>query len=63
MTDGLDIEDRNTQGALFERLAKEYLAKEMEGPTKITTIKGLLLLSGRDCALGNIGQGWNHAVW
>lgn len=61
MIDGLDVEQRKTQGALFERLAKEHLAKEMDGPTKITTIEGLLLLSGRECSLGNISQGWNHA--
>lgn len=61
MIDGLDEEERKTQGALFERLAKEHLAKEMEGPTKIATIEGLMLLSGRECALGNVSQGWNHA--
>ncbi|KAK7951623.1 fungal-specific transcription factor domain-containing protein [Apiospora aurea] len=59
--DGLDHEERITQEALFSQLAKEYLAKEMEGPTKITTIQGLLLLSGRECAAGNVSQGWNHA--
>ena len=61
MIDGLDLEQRRTQGELFEKLAKGYLAKEMDGPAKITTIQGLLLLSGRECALGNISQGWNHA--
>lgn len=61
MIDGLDMEERRTQGDLFVRLAKEYLARELEGPTKITTIEGLLLLSGRECALGNVSQGWNHA--
>ncbi|KAK8124555.1 fungal-specific transcription factor domain-containing protein [Apiospora kogelbergensis] len=59
--DGLNQEERITQERLFSRLAKEYLAKEMEGPTKITTIQGLLLLSGRECATGNLNQGWNHA--
>lgn len=61
MIDGLDMDDKIAQGDLFERLAQEYLAKEMQGPTKITTIQGLLLLSGRECALGNVSQGWNHA--
>ncbi|QKX60436.1 uncharacterized protein TRUGW13939_07581 [Talaromyces rugulosus] len=61
MIDGLEMNDKKTQGELFERLAQEYLAKEMQGPTKITTIQGLLLLSGRECALGNVSQGWNHA--
>ncbi|KAK7989384.1 hypothetical protein PG989_009699 [Apiospora arundinis] len=59
--DGLEQGERITQERLFSRLAKEYLAKEMEGPTKITTIQGLLLLSGRECAIGNVSQGWNHA--
>jgi hypothetical protein len=61
MIDGMDLEERRTQGELFERLAKEYLGKEMDGPPKITTIQGLLLLSGRACALGSVSQGWNHA--
>ncbi|KAH8897668.1 hypothetical protein GQ53DRAFT_449273 [Thozetella sp. PMI_491] len=61
MIDGMSMEERQTQGNLFERLAKEYLAQEMEGPSKITTVQGLLLLSGRACALGNVSQGWNHA--
>ncbi|KAK8049385.1 hypothetical protein PG994_011115 [Apiospora phragmitis] len=59
--DGLEQEERITQERLFSQLAKEYLAKEMEGPNKITTIQGLLLLSGRECAAGNVSQGWNHA--
>ncbi|KAH8655897.1 fungal-specific transcription factor domain-containing protein [Xylariales sp. PMI_506] len=61
MIDGLSIEERRTQGELFEKFAKDYLAHEMEGPSKITTIQGLLLLSGRSCALGNIPQGWTYA--
>jgi hypothetical protein len=61
MIDGLTEEQKLAQGDLFVKLAKAYLAKEMEGPTKITTIQGLLLLSGRECALGDISQGWNHA--
>lgn len=59
--DSLGPEERVNQERLFSQLAKEYLAKEMEGPTKITTIQGLLLLSGRECATGNVSQGWNHA--
>ncbi|KAK8138797.1 fungal-specific transcription factor domain-containing protein [Apiospora sp. TS-2023a] len=59
--DSLEPEERVSQERLFSQLAKEYLAKEMEGPTKITTIQGLLLLSGRECATGNVSQGWNHA--
>ncbi len=59
--DGIDVEERKAQCELFDRLAKEYLAKELQGPTKIPTIQGLLLLSGRECAMGDISQGWNHA--
>lgn len=59
--DSLEPEERINQERLFSQLAKEYLTKEMEGPTKITTIQGLLLLSGRECATGNVSQGWNHA--
>ncbi|KAH7030573.1 fungal-specific transcription factor domain-containing protein [Microdochium trichocladiopsis] len=58
---GMGVDEQRTQGDLFTRLAKEYLAKELDGPTKITTIQGLLLLSARECVLGEISQGWNHA--
>lgn len=61
MIDGLDANERRAQGELFDRLAREHLSKELEGPSKITTIQGLLLLSGRECALGSTSQGWNHA--
>ena len=77
MVDGLGEEDRKAQGDLFTRLARDLLAKEMEKPSKITTIRepcssysravsaqqaeGLLVLSGRECAIGNVSQGWLHA--
>ena len=61
MIDGLTEEQKLAQGDLFVKLAKAYLYKEMEGPTKITTIQSLLLLSSRECALDDISQGWNHA--
>ena len=61
MIDGLTEEQKLAQGDLFVKLAKAYLYKEMEGPTKITTIQALLLLSSRECALDDISQGWNHA--
>ena len=61
MIDGLTEEQKLSQGDLFIKLAKAYLYKEMEGPSKITTIQALLLLSSRECALGEISQGWNHA--
>ncbi|ORX35287.1 fungal-specific transcription factor domain-domain-containing protein [Kockovaella imperatae] len=61
MIDGLTEEQKLAQGDLFVKLAKAYLWKEMEGPTRITTIQSLLLLSARECALGEVSQGWNHA--
>jgi hypothetical protein len=61
MIDGLSADERRVQGDVFAKLAGEYLAQELEGPSKITTAQGLLLLSGRECALGNVSQGWNHA--
>ena len=58
---GLDTSQQRAQSELFERLAKEYLAKEMEGPSKTTTAQGLLLLSERALALGNNSKAWNYA--
>ena len=61
MIDGLDPSEREAQAGLFARLARDLLAKEMEGPSKIATVEGLLLLSMRECALGNVSQGWNYS--
>ena len=61
MIDGLLEEQKLAQGDLFVGLAKAYLVKDLEGPSKIPTIQGLLLLSLRECALGDVSQGWNHA--
>ena len=61
MIDGLTEEQKLAQGDLFVKLAKAYLWKEMEGPSKVTTVQALLLLSSRECALGEPSQGWNHA--
>lgn len=54
-------EPKRAQGEFFERLAKEYLATEMEGPSKTTMAQGLLLLSERALALGDNSKGWNYA--
>ena len=59
MIDGLDEKERQAQGDLFARLARELLATELGGPSKITTIQGLLCLAGRECAVGHPSQGWN----
>ena len=61
MIDGLTEVQKLAQGDLFVSLAKAYLSKDLECPTKTTTIQGLLLLSARECALGDVSQGWNHA--
>jgi hypothetical protein len=61
MIDGLGEHERQAQGDLFIRLAREMLSKELEGPSKITTVQGLLLMSGRECAVGNTSQGWAFA--
>jgi hypothetical protein len=59
--DGLGIEERKVQRELFEKLAKEYLAKEMDGMSKIPTIQGLMLLSSNALAEGDLSHGWNYA--
>ena len=59
--DGMDGQERRTQGDIFARLARDMLTNELEGPSKITTAQGLLLLSERECALGRPSQGWNYA--
>ncbi|TIA89657.1 hypothetical protein E3P99_01961 [Wallemia hederae] len=38
--------------------ARVYLAGELDKPSSIPTIQGLLILGGRDCALGRISQGF-----
>lgn len=40
--------------------AKELLSIEMDQPSSIPTIQGLLLLGQRDCAHGNLSQGWMY---
>ncbi|KAL1413689.1 hypothetical protein Q8F55_001469 [Vanrija albida] len=61
MIDGLGAAERQAQGDLFIRLAREMLAKELAGSSKITTVQGLLLMSARECAVGNASQGWIYA--
>ncbi|ORY28947.1 hypothetical protein BCR39DRAFT_180801 [Naematelia encephala] len=61
MVDGLSEYERKVQGDMFTKRAKELLAQELDGPSKVTTIQGLLVLSGRECAVGQDSQGWLHA--
>jgi hypothetical protein len=61
MMDGLDSRERLSQGDMFAQRSRDLLAKELEGPSRITTVQGLLVLSGRECALGHASRGWIHA--
>ena len=45
-------------GGDFAFKARVYLAGELDKPSSIPTIQGLLILGGRDCALGRISQGF-----
>lgn len=59
----LDPEDRIYQevgrGDIFLTRAKQLLQLEMEQPRpRIPTIQGLLMLGGRQCAIGNSSEGW-----
>ncbi|GAA5862506.1 hypothetical protein JCM8547_002087 [Rhodosporidiobolus lusitaniae] len=42
----------------FLSKAKLLLLEEMERPTSIPTIQGLIILGGRECAVGRSSQGW-----
>jgi hypothetical protein len=46
MIDGLGESDRRAQGDLFAKLARDLLVKEMEEPSKITTIRKLTRRGG-----------------
>jgi hypothetical protein len=61
MIDGLGDSERQAQGDLFISLAREMLSKELQGASKITTVQALLLMSGRESAVGNAIQGWTLA--
>ncbi|GFZ45479.1 hypothetical protein JCM24511_03205 [Saitozyma sp. JCM 24511] len=61
MIDGLGDSERQAQGDLFIALAREMLSKELQGASKITTVQALLLMSGRESAVGNAIQGWTLA--
>jgi hypothetical protein len=61
MIDGLGDSERQAQGDLFISLAREMLSKELQGASKITTVQALLLMSGRESAVGNATQGWTLA--
>lgn len=47
------------QGEKFLDMAKSLLLAELSQPKpKIPTIQGLLILGGRQCAIGNSSEGW-----
>ena len=43
--DGLNMQERQTQCSFFERLALNYLNKDLEGASRIPTIRKSTLLS------------------
>ena len=45
------------KGEFFLRRAKALLVEELE-TTRIPTIQGLLILGGRQCAIGKNSEGW-----
>jgi hypothetical protein len=51
MIDGLGESDRRAQGDLFAKLARDLLVKEMEEPSKITTIRKWFACGGASCSL------------
>lgn len=59
--DGLSEDERKSQGDHFTHLGRDMLSKELSGPTTIPLIQGLLLMSTRECVVGNISQGWSHS--
>ena len=59
----IDTEDPNYEvvgrGEVFMQRAKMLLMQEMEQVRpRIPTIQGLLILGGRQCAIGNSSEGW-----
>ncbi|GAA5993301.1 hypothetical protein JCM10908_001420 [Rhodotorula pacifica] len=52
------LTDPDNAAQAFLRKAKLLLLEEMEKPTSITTIQGLIVLGGRECAVGRSSQGW-----
>jgi hypothetical protein len=47
------------RGEKFLDMAKSLLLAELSQPKpKIPTIQGLLILGGRQCAIGNSSEGW-----
>lgn len=50
----------NTMEVEYLTRAKALLSAEMDQPSSIPTIQGLLLLGQRDCAHGNLSQGWMY---
>ncbi|KAK3677666.1 hypothetical protein LTR78_002516 [Recurvomyces mirabilis] len=54
--------DEIDKGEPYLAQAKILLLAELsEKKPRITTIQGLLTLSGRQCAVGNISEGWTYA--
>lgn len=60
MIDGLEPDERQAHSERFAQSSKELLAQELDGSSKIATVQGLLLLSWRECAVGEVSKGWTH---
>ena len=59
--DGIEPPTRTQLADASSALARDMLTLELQGPTKISTAQGLLLLSVRESDLGRISQSWNYA--
>ncbi|GFZ47574.1 hypothetical protein JCM24511_05318 [Saitozyma sp. JCM 24511] len=60
MIDGLEPDERQAHSERFAQSSKDLLAQELDGSSKIATVQGLLLLSWRECAVGEVSKGWTH---
>ncbi|GAA6019812.1 hypothetical protein JCM10207_003706 [Rhodosporidiobolus poonsookiae] len=54
--------DTTTAGGLFLARAKELLMANLDKPSSIPTAQGLLILGGRECAVGNHAQGFLYTA-
>ncbi|WOO84331.1 putative transcriptional regulatory protein [Vanrija pseudolonga] len=55
---GMDDREREAKGEQYVSLAMSMLSEEIMGPGRITTIQALLVLSGRQIAVGTTNQAW-----
>ena len=54
-----DIDNVAEKGEEYMRVARQLLIRELEYPKpRLPTIQGLLILGGRQCAVGRTSEGW-----